>query len=97
MSCGDPQGAERGDSDCREALLKVYEYLDGEMGPGDCERIRQHLQECGPCLREYDLDQALKALIRRSCRCESAPEALRTQIMARITTVTVTTRVDRVD
>ncbi len=97
MTCGDGNGTENSDSDCREALLKVYEYLDGEMGPGDCERIRQHLQECGPCLREYDIDQALKALIRRSCQCESAPETLRTQIMAKITTVTVTTRIERAD
>ena len=51
-------------------------------------RVRQdrgHLDECGPCLAEYDLDQALKALMRRSCACEPAPAAVRLQIMPRIT------------
>ena len=69
MSCGNHH-----DTDCSEVLLRIYEYLDGEMGPDDRSHIRQHLEECGPCLREYDLDQMLKALVRRSCAGESAPE-----------------------
>ena len=72
-------------ADCSEVLYRVYEYLDGEMSPDDTDKIRQHLVECGPCFKEYDLDQALKALVKRSCQCEEAPVTLRTQIMARIT------------
>jgi len=71
-------------TDCSEALLRLYEYLDGEMSPEDCVRIRAHLDECGPCLKEYDLDTTLKALIKRACSREPAPEALRTTIMSRI-------------
>ena len=40
-----------------------------------------------PACKQYDLDQALKALVKRSCACEEAPVELRTQIMARITTI----------
>ena len=75
--------------DCSHALMQVYEYLDGEMGPEDCVKIRQHLAECGQCLNEYDIDQMLKTVVRRSCGCESAPTELRMQIMARITTITL--------
>jgi mycothiol system anti-sigma-R factor len=75
--------------DCSRALVQVYQYLDGEMGPDDCVRIREHLAQCGPCLKEYDIDQMLKTLVRRSCGCEAAPTQLRIQIMARITTITV--------
>lgn len=71
-------------TDCSEALLRAYEYLDGELGPEDCAKIQAHLDECGPCLREYNLDTTLKALIKRSCGCESAPDSLRTTIMSRI-------------
>jgi mycothiol system anti-sigma-R factor len=74
-------------ADCSEVLHRVYEYLDGEMTVDDTVKIRHHLDECGPCLQEYDLDQALKALVKRSCACEEAPTELRTQIMARITTI----------
>jgi mycothiol system anti-sigma-R factor len=82
MSCGDPN-----DPDCAQVLERVYEYLDGELDLSDIERIRVHLEECGPCLRQYDLDVALKALIRRSCACEQAPAELRERIMLRITQV----------
>ena len=82
MSCGNPH-----ETDCRDVLDRVYEYLDGEMTAHDVAKIRQHLDECGPCLSQYDLDEVLKALIRRSCVCEVAPDSLRERIMVRITEV----------
>jgi mycothiol system anti-sigma-R factor len=79
VSCGDHH-----DTDCREVLDKVYTYLDGELGEGDCADIRQHLDECGPCLREYGLDQVVKQLVARHCGCDAAPEDLRARIRDRI-------------
>ena len=79
--------------DCSRARLQLYEYLDGEMDPDDCVKIRQHLEQCGPCLKEYDIDQTLKALVRRSCGCEVAPTELRTQIISRITTINMTVEI----
>ncbi|MEO7132389.1 MAG: mycothiol system anti-sigma-R factor [Dermatophilaceae bacterium] len=73
-----------GPTDCTESLLRVYEFLDGELGPEDCARIQAHLEECSRCLQQYDLDITLKALIKRSCGSEHAPDALRTTIMTRI-------------
>ena len=86
MSCGRGQD-DATNTDCSEVLHRVYEYLDGEMTASDTHKIRQHLDECAPCLKEYDLDQVVKAVVKRSCECEEAPVALRTQIMARITTI----------
>jgi len=83
-------GSEHNEFDCSRARLQLYEYLDGEMAPDDCAKIREHLAQCGPCLREYDLDQMLKALVRRSCSAETAPTQLRMQIMSRITTIDMT-------
>ncbi len=82
-------------AECSEALLRVYEFLDGELGPDDVAKIQAHLDECGPCLKEYDLDTTLKALIKRSCRSESAPDTLRMTIMSRISMTVVS--VDRID
>jgi anti-sigma factor (TIGR02949 family) len=81
---------EHNEFDCSRARLQLYEYLDGEMAPDDCAKIREHLAQCGPCLREYDLDQMLKALVRRSCSAEVAPTQLRMQIMSSITTINMT-------
>ncbi|HET7279149.1 MAG TPA: mycothiol system anti-sigma-R factor [Dermatophilaceae bacterium] len=76
-------------TDCSEVLYRVYEYLDGEMGRDETRRIAAHLQECGPCLEQYDLDQAVKAVVKRSCQCEEAPMELRAQIMTRITQIRI--------
>jgi mycothiol system anti-sigma-R factor len=76
------------DADCAQALARVYEYLDGEMSPADLDRIREHIDDCGPCLQQYDLDIALKALVRRSCQ-ESAPADLRERIMVKITEIRI--------
>ena len=61
--------------------------------PTRCAKIQAHLDECGPCLKEYDLDTTLKSLIKRSCECEEAPEALRLTIMSRISMTVI--QVDR--
>jgi mycothiol system anti-sigma-R factor len=88
MRCGPDSGqGDAAGTDCSEVLHRVYEYLDGEMTPDDTSKIRHHLEACGPCLNEYDLDQALKALVKRSCASEEAPVELRMQIIARITTI----------
>jgi mycothiol system anti-sigma-R factor len=76
------------DADCAQALARVYEYLDGELSPADLDRIREHIDDCGPCLQQYDLDIALKALVRRSCQ-ESAPADLRERIMVKITEIRI--------
>jgi anti-sigma factor (TIGR02949 family) len=75
-------------AECSEVLHRIYEYLDGEMQPSDVARVAQHLEACGPCLSEHDLDRAVKAAVRRSNAQEQAcPDSLRVQIVQRITMV----------
>ena len=82
MSCGKPH-----ETPCAEVLDHLYEYLDHELPEqGAYGKIRQHLEECAPCLRQFDLERGLKALVRRSCR-DHAPAELRGRIMTRISEV----------
>jgi anti-sigma factor (TIGR02949 family) len=75
-------------AECSEVLHRIYEYLDGEMQPVDVARVAQHLEACGPCLSEHDLDRAVKEAVRRSNAQEQAcPDSLRVQIVQRITMV----------
>ncbi len=76
-------------TDCSETLHRLYEYLDGEMTPADTARIKHHLRECGPCMEQADVEQAIKALVRRSCAQEAAPMQLRMSIVRRITTIRI--------
>ncbi|MEV0621169.1 mycothiol system anti-sigma-R factor [Nonomuraea sp. NPDC050404] len=82
MSCGNPH-----DTDCREVLDKVYAYLDGELTKGDIAEVRVHLDECSPCLKEYDLDKAIKALVHKHCGCDPVPADLRAKVLDRIAQV----------
>ena len=79
-----------GHPDCSDVLDRVYEYVDGELSSDVVESIREHLAECAPCLRQYDLEAVLKQLVRRSCQ-DRAPETLRLRIIARITEVRIAT------
>jgi len=88
MSCGNPH-----ELDCSEALAHLYEFIDGEIGPVDRARIAAHLQECGPCLGEFDVERVVKALVARSC-CQVAPDELRARVVAQVLTVHVAHQAD---
>ncbi len=83
MSCG-----KHHDVDCSQILERVYVFIDNELASADCQQIQQHLDECGPCLREVDLERVVKALVARSCM-ESAPVELRQRVMFSIRQVQV--------
>jgi mycothiol system anti-sigma-R factor len=83
MSCGEPH-----ETPCSEVLEKVYLYLDGEADSHDQEHVRIHLDECAPCLRKYGLEQAVKALVARSCT-EQAPAELKDRVLTRIQQVRI--------
>ena len=62
VSCGNPH-----DTPCSEVLDRVYEYLDGELDRERVHVIKEHLDECAPCLQEFGLEEAVKAIVKRSC------------------------------
>ena len=62
MSCG-----KHHDKDCSEVLERVFFFIDNELPNADHSEIQQHLDECAPCLRKYDLERTVKMLVRRSC------------------------------
>lgn len=85
MSCGDPH-----ETDCSEVLEEVYLYLDLECANSRREIIRAHLDECSPCLREYGIEQEVKALVGRCCGDETAPSDLRARLRAKLATLVTT-------
>jgi mycothiol system anti-sigma-R factor len=70
--------------DCSEALAKLFEFLDAEIGEAEGDRIRLHLADCEPCLGEYDVADHLKKLVRRSCS-DMAPAELHVRIRQQLT------------
>ncbi|MGF1661635.1 MAG: mycothiol system anti-sigma-R factor [Kineosporiaceae bacterium] len=74
MSCGDPH-----ETDCSDVLERIDAYLDHELDEHTVDKIRAHLEECAPCLREHDVEHAVKALVARAGRAP-APDHLRARI-----------------
>ena len=82
MSCGKPH-----EVPCTEVLDMVYSYLDGEMDQVSYAQVKVHLDECGPCLREYGLEELVKRLVHNCCGREAVPGELRTKVLTRIAAV----------
>lgn len=91
MSCGNPH-----DVDCTEVIRQVYLYLDEEnLDDADRGKVRTHLEECGPCLREYGIEREVMELVARCCGGDCAPAALRERIRLKLAEVEVeVTRVE---
>ena len=84
MSCGSPH-----DVDCSEVIEQVYLYLDGEIDDVGRRKVREHLDECAPCLRQFGLEQDVKALVARCCGGDTAPDGLKERLIVRLQQVRV--------
>lgn len=65
---------------CSEVLARLHSYLDGEIEDQGYGQIREHLEECGPCLREYGLEEAVRRLVHKV----TDPGGLRSKVLIRI-------------
>lgn len=78
-----------GEADCcaearARSLERIYHYLDGELSASEFDMIRAHLRDCRACSGEFEVEQLLKELVRRSCTAARAPEGLKDRIRQRI-------------
>lgn len=79
MSCGDHH-----ETDCKDVLAEVWLFLDHECDQTRRELLRQHLDECHPCLAAYGIEEKLKELLARKCGGEQAPNTLRSRLRDQI-------------
>ncbi|MGI9003319.1 MAG: mycothiol system anti-sigma-R factor [Pseudonocardia sp.] len=79
MSCGDHH-----QTNCAEVLAEVWMFLDHECDESRRDLLTQHLDECGPCLAEYGIDEKLKKLLATKCGGEHAPDGLRDRLRQQI-------------
>ncbi|MDN5892948.1 MAG: mycothiol system anti-sigma-R factor [Nocardioides sp.] len=74
--------------DCADYLERIVYLIDNELDETDCAVVREHLEECTPCLQKYDLERTVKSVVARSCS-ESAPDSLRQRVKVQIREVQV--------
>ena len=70
--------------DCREVSIRLWEYLDHELGPEEAAAVTAHLALCVKCYPAYRCDRALLDLLARQRALCSAPAALRVSIRVQL-------------
>jgi mycothiol system anti-sigma-R factor len=77
------------ETDCSVVLSEVYLYLDLECSEGRRTLIQKHLDECHDCMREFGIENEVKALVARCCGDETAPKELRERLRLKLTELTI--------
>ena len=70
--------------DCREALARLYEYLDGELTEARADEVRRHLAKCHVCLGASRFETAYLNFLEARTRAQGVPEAMRKRILDRL-------------
>ena len=76
-----------GNDYCELVVHRMHEFLDNELDEATGDDIRAHLVACEPCLHRYDVEQAVRTLLRKCCTSEVAPASLRTRIVTQLTVI----------
>jgi len=77
----EPGCAEADRLSCSEALVRVQEFLDGELGDVPAEQVRRHFEVCESCYPHLCFERAFLDAVKR-CGGATAPAELRAKIAA---------------
>jgi anti-sigma factor (TIGR02949 family) len=72
---------------CEQVVERMYEFLDHEIDTATGDAIRHHLAACEPCMDRFDVELAVRTLVRRRCGGEIAPSQLRSKIISQLTVI----------
>lgn len=75
--------------DCRQILEDVYVFLDNECDEGERRKIRNHLDECYPCLQKFGIEQEVKHILATKCGGDRAPSSLRETLRTRLSEIII--------
>jgi anti-sigma factor (TIGR02949 family) len=61
---------------CEEALDLLEPYLDGDLPPGEADRVRRHLETCPACAAELSLAARIQRELRALPQPDCPPEVI---------------------
>ena len=67
--------------ECLELLNLV---LDQEASPEQHDHFKKHLEHCLPCYEKYNIDVAIKKMIKEKCADRNVPVGLVESIRAKV-------------
>ena len=70
--------------ECRDVVIRLWEYLDQELSPEEAGAVQGHLGSCTQCHSCYCCDRAFLELLARLRATCVAPAVLAGSIRARL-------------
>lgn len=61
---------------CEEAFRRLDDYLDRELSAEEMAMVREHLETCAACTREFTFEASLLSAVRRKLRRIDLPPTL---------------------
>lgn len=65
---------------CKEALHRLYQYLDRELTEDEQLVVKRHLDRCPPCQHLFQFEENVLVFIGQQCRQTAAPAGLRERV-----------------
>jgi anti-sigma factor (TIGR02949 family) len=66
---------------CEEAFRRLDDYLDRELSSEETELVKEHLDICAGCAREFNFEASLLRGVRSKLRQIDLPESLQARIL----------------
>lgn len=65
---------------CKEAVDRLYQYLDRELTDDEQRVVLTHLERCPPCLDLFHFEENVLTFVGNRCRETTAPLSLRDKV-----------------
>ena len=67
---------------CEEAFRRLDDYLDRELSSEETVLVREHLEICAGCAREFNFEASVLRGVREKLRQIDVPESLQLRILS---------------
>lgn len=72
---------------CKDAVARLWEYLEENLGRVSEGELEQHLEVCRHCCGEMEFTRQLRELLRRPTPLCELPDGARTRLEAVLTSL----------
>ncbi len=69
--------------DCEQTVRRLWDYLDGQLGPIDTAAVDAHLAECDRCPPHFEFERRFLDAVRDARSAIHTPDDNRTQALRR--------------
>jgi anti-sigma factor (TIGR02949 family) len=66
---------------CQEAFRRLDDYLDRELSAAERDLVREHLEICEGCAREFRFEESVLRGVRAKLRQIDVPASLRARVV----------------